>query len=158
MQSTVVMVVVLVVAPSVVAAEPQTMAGPELTAEQRWPRCPDGHALSLEDQITERFTQLGNLLGKHLDLLTNDMFQLKVDARQRHARIRIHGGDGQGMIVRLDSDIQLDDVRARISTRVDLGYQDHVLRFELPDVELAPTEYRGDYGVELRLPVFAMSF
>jgi len=149
---------VLVAAPSPAAAEPEASAGPEISAERRWPSCPDGHGLSLEDQITERLTQLGNLLGKHLDLLSADMFQLKVDARRRHARIRLGGGEGQGLIIRLDSEIQLEDIHARITTRVDLGYQGHLLRLDLPDVELAPAVYRGDYGVEVRLPVFGVSF
>ena len=170
------LVTVMVAAPSLAAAEPRTLSGPvalvepwtladpvapvepEMSADQRWPGCPKGHGLSLEDQITERITQLGNLLGKHLDLLSDDMFQLNVDARRRHARFSLGGGEGQGLIVRLDGDIQLDDITAHVRTRVDLGYQGHLLRLELPDVEVAPAEYRGDYGVEVRLPVFAVSF
>src|SRR5690348_7051229 len=60
---------------------------------ERWPSVPVGHALSLEDQITERLTQLGNELGRHLDLLSHDMFQLRVDGHHRRAFVRLGGGN-----------------------------------------------------------------
>jgi hypothetical protein len=154
------------------AAEPVAAAGPLASAGQpvasadgqlasadvRWPGLPPGKAPSLEDQITDHLTELGNLLGQHLDLLSDDMLRLTVDGRRRRATIRLGGGDPQGLMVRLDSDVQFDDINAHIHSRVDLGFHGHRLNFDLPDVDMSPCEYRGDYGVEVRLPVFVMSF
>jgi hypothetical protein len=124
----------------------------------RWPSIPDGHGLSLEDQITDRLTQLGNELGKHLDLLSHDMFQLSVDGRRRRARVRLGAGDDQLLAFRFASDIQFDDINARVNARIDLGFHGHLLHLELPTFEMSPAEYRGDYGVELRLPLFVRQF
>jgi len=140
-------------------AEPVAAADGQLaSAGVRWPGRQPGKAPSLEEQITDHLTELGNLLGQHLDLLSDDMLRLKVDGRHRRAQISLGGGDPQTVMVRLDSDIQFDDINAHIHSRVDLGFHGHRANFELPDVDMSPCEYRGDYGVEVRLPVFVMSF
>jgi hypothetical protein len=123
----------------------------------RWPDVP-GHDVSLEEQITEHLTQLGNAIGKHLDLLSHDMVQLTVDCRHRRAHLTLGGGDVAQLVVRIDSDIQFDDATARIRSRVDLAVHGHAVHFELPAFELSPAAYRGDYGLEFRLPLFAKQF
>jgi hypothetical protein len=133
-------------------------AEPTELLAHRWPSVPDGHGLSLEDQITDRLTQLGNALGRHLDLLSHDTFQLSVDGRHRHAHVRVGAGDAGLLAVRFDGDIQFDDINAHVHARIDLGFHGHALHLELPDFEMSPTEYRGDYGVELRLPLFVRKF
>jgi len=133
-------------------------AEPTELLAHRWPSVPEGHGLSLEDQITDRLTQLGNALGRHLDLLSHDMFQLSVDGRHRHAHVRVGAGDLGLLAVRFDGDIQFDDINAHVHARIDLGFHGHALHLELPDFEMSPTEYRGDYGVELRLPLFVRKF
>jgi len=71
-----------VVLAAAVAASAPALADDGVLLASRWPGVPDGHGLSLEDQITDHLTQpLGNELGKHLDLLSHDMFQLNVDCR-----------------------------------------------------------------------------
>ena len=143
---------VLVTATRLAAADPAVLLG------NRWPSVPGGHGLSLEDQITDRLTQLGNELGRHLDLLSHDMFQLTVDGRRRHAHVRL-GAGGVGLLaVRFDGDIQFDDINAHIHARIDLGFHGHSVRLELPSFEMSPAEYHGDYGVELRLPLFVRKF
>jgi hypothetical protein len=124
----------------------------------RWPAVPDGHGLSLEDQITDRLTLLGNELGRHLDLLSHDMFQLTVDGRRRHAHVHMGCGNDDLVGVQLDGDIQLEDSDAHIHARIDLGFRGHALRLELPDFVMSPAAFRGDYGVELRLPLFVRKF
>jgi hypothetical protein len=124
----------------------------------RWPGVPEGHGLSLEDQITDRLTQLGNTLGQHLDLLSHDMFQLQVDGRHRRAHVRVGGGSNELLAIRVDGDIQFEDLDAHVHARIDLGFHGHELALELPGFDVCPAEYRGDRGVELRLPLFVRKF
>jgi hypothetical protein len=128
---------------------------------RRWPSVPRGHALSLEDLLTDRLTLLGNTLGHHLDLLSHDMFQLRVDARSRRARIRMGGGDPATFSLRLDGDIQVDDtdeLRARVHARLALGVRGHELALELPQLDVCPSTLRGATGVEIKLPLFERAF
>jgi hypothetical protein len=155
MSAALVALVVSPVAPSLVAP---SLADPLVQLADRWPSVPAGHALTLEDQITERLTLLGNELGRHLDLLSHDMFQLRVDGRRRRAHVRLGGGDAQHLAVGLDGDIQFDDANARVNARLDLGFHGHALHLELPTFEMSPAAYRGDYGIELRLPLFVQKF
>ena len=147
---------VLVAAGRLAAAEPASE--PAVVLGDRWPSVPEAHGLSLEDQITDRLTQLGNELGRHLDLLSHDMFQLTVDGRHRHAHLRVGGGDAGVLAFRVDSDIQFDDINAHIHARIDLAFHGHSMSLELPAFEMLPAEYHGDHGVELRLPLFMRKF
>jgi hypothetical protein len=147
-----------VVLAAVVAASAPALGDEGVLLASRWPGVPDGHDLSLEDQITDRLTQLGNELGKHLDLLSHDMFQLNIDCRRRRARVRFGAGDDQQLAFRFAGDIQFDDINARVNARIDLGFHGHLLHLELPTFEMSPAVYRGDHGVELRLPLFVRQF
>jgi hypothetical protein len=140
------------VAPSLAAGDPLVQLA------DRWPAVPAGNGLTLEDQITERLTLLGNTLAQHLDLLSHDMFQLRVDGRRRRAHVRLGGGDAQQLSLQLDSDIQFEDINARVNARIDLAFRGHALHLELPAFEMSPAEYRGDRGVEVRLPLFLQRF
>ena len=137
--------------PAPVAADPAVLLA------SRWPSLPPDHGLSLEDQITDRLTQLGNELGRHLDLVTHDMFQLRVDGRRRRAHLRIGGGN-EAVAVAVDGDIQFDDANAHVQCRLDLALHGHAVSLELPPFEMSPASYRGDHGVELRLPLFVQRF
>lgn len=124
----------------------------------RWPTVPEGRGLSLEQQITDRLTQIGNELGRHLDLLSHETFQLKVDGRRRRAHVRFSGGNSELLSFRFAGDIQFDSVNARVNARIDLTFRGRLLQLELPTFEMSPAEYRGDYGVEVRLPLFVRKF
>jgi hypothetical protein len=142
----------------VVASAPVASADSTVLLASRWPSVPEGYALSLEDQITDRLTLIGNALGHHLDLLSHDMVQLRVDARRRRAHLRLGGGDGEGLAVRLDGDIQFGDLNAHVCARLDVALRGHAVRLELPAFEMSPVSYRGDHGVELRVPLFVQQF
>ena len=142
----------------VAAATAPAAADDDVLLASRWPSVPAGRGLSLEDQITERLTQLGNELGHHLDLLSHDTFQLTVDCRRRRARVRLGAGDGSMLAFEFAGDIQFDSTNARVDARIDLHFRGHLLHLELPTFEMSPAEYRGDYGVELRLPLFVRKF
>jgi hypothetical protein len=133
-------------------------ADPVVLLASRWPSVPADHGLSLEDQITERLTELGNQLGHHLDLLSHDMFQLRVDGFRRRAHIRLGGGNAELVSLCLDGDIQFDDINARVHSRIDLTLRGRAFHLELPTFDMSPAEYHGDHGVELRLPLFEHKF
>lgn len=143
---------------ALIAATRFAAADPTVLLGNRWPSVPEGHGLSLEDQLTDRLTQLGNELGRHLDLLSHEMFQLTVDGRRRHAHVRLGAGNVGVLAFRFDGDIQFNDINAHVHARIDLGFHGHSLRLELPAFEMSPTAYRGDYGVEVRLPLFVRKF
>jgi hypothetical protein len=140
------------------ASAPTASADTAVLLASRWPSVPEGHMLSLEDQITDRLTLLGNALGDHLDRLSHDMFQLRVDARLRRAHLRIGGGDSEGFTLRLDSDIQFDDLNAHVCARLDLALRGHAVSLPLPAFEMSPASYRGDHGIELRVPLLVHQF
>ncbi|HET9623721.1 MAG TPA: hypothetical protein VFP84_20255 [Kofleriaceae bacterium] len=150
------------------AAERPAAANPAMLVSQwaslseslaiRWPDLPERHTLSFEEQITERISQVGNQIGDHLGELSHDMFRLRVDARHRRAHLGFGGGDATRFALRVDSDIQFDDLDAHVDMLVDVGYHGHTLKFALPSFQVGPTEYRSSYGVAVKLPLFVRRF
>ena len=126
--------------------------------DRLWPRVPDGNQLSFSEQIQERLTLLGNTLGYHLDVLSKETLTLRFDGRRRRAYVRFGGGEAQYLTFRLASDVHFTGGIARISTRVDLSVAGRALHLELPEVEMTPTEFHGERGVVVRLPLFRHSF
>lgn len=123
-----------------------------------WPGVPDGPQLKLSEQIADRLTMLGDALGTHLDALSKETLSLRFDGRRRRAHVRLRGGEGQYLTFNLASDVHFTEGLARISTRVDLSVAGRALHLELPELEMQPTEYRGERGVVVRLPLFRRSF
>lgn len=142
-----------------VAAMSSPAAAEEASLYERlWPRVPDGRHLTLSQQLTDQLTLLGNTLGHHLDVLSNDMLSLRFDGRRRRAYVRLGGGDAQYLTFRLASDVHFTEGLARVRLRVDLAIAGRALRLRLPDVEMTPTEYQGERGVVVRLPLFRRNF
>ena len=126
--------------------------------DRLWPRVPEGRHLKLSQQITDQLTLLGNTLGSHLDALSKETLTLRFDGRRRRAYVRLGAGEEQYLTFRLASDIHFTQGLARITTRVDLSIAGRALRLDLPEVEMTPTEYRGERGVVVRLPLFRRNF
>ncbi len=146
--------------PAAHAGSAREAAGLHDLVAHRWPSLPDARQLTLSQQLTDRLTDVGNLLGDHLDLLSREMLQLRVDARNRRAHIRVGagGGDDDLLTLRVDGDIQFHNLNARVDAHIDLGFRSHRLRLELPAFHVQATEYLGDYGVQLEIPVFERRF
>lgn len=140
-----------------VAASARADSGDALY-ERLWPRAPMSQHLTLSEQITDRLTALGNALGHHVDLLSHDMIAFRVDGRRRRAFVAVGGGDDRYLTLRIASDIRFDDGLARVNTRIDLGIRGRTFELVLPEMEMAPASYRGERGVELRLPLFRRRF
>jgi hypothetical protein len=166
--------VALAAATSLAAAEPVAIAEPLTVAEpagapaepgavvepvaRRWPQLPLGRQISFSEQLTDQLTLLGNTLGHHLDLLSADMLQLTFDGRRRRAHVRVGAGASSGFGLWIDGVVQFDAANARVHASVDLSYRSHLLHLDLPYFEMQPTEYRGEYGVVLVLPLFVWGF
>lgn len=129
-------------------------ADDELLLSSRWHDVPSGHALQLSQQITDQLTELGNFIGGHVNVLSDDMVALHFDGRSRRARMRFGIGEGSYLHFKLDTDWKFSAGKARIATRIDLGLGKHEWHLDLPDVEMLPANVYGDHGVEVRLPIF----
>lgn len=121
---------------------------------ERWHEVPMGNRLKLSQQITDQLTELGNFIGTHVNVLSDDMLGLRFDGRHRRARVRLGTGEGQYLRFKLDSRWHFSAGKARIQTRVNLGLGTHELNLELPDMEMLPASVYGERGVEVRLPLF----
>ncbi|MGE0547727.1 MAG: hypothetical protein AB7R00_11750 [Kofleriaceae bacterium] len=126
--------------------------------EQQWPALPESRRLSFGARLTDELTEMGNQLGYHLGQLSNDIVALRFDGRQRRALVQVGSDTGQYLVFKLRSDVQFSDGVARINANVDLGIAGRTLHLELPELEMAATEYRGERGVELRLPLLKQAF
>jgi hypothetical protein len=126
----------------------------QLALADRWRAVPAGQRLKLSQQITDELTELGNFLGTHINLLSDDILGMKFDGRNRYARIRLGTGEGELLRFRLDSDWYFMQGKARVQARLDIGIGTHQFHLELPDIDMVPASYRGERGVEIRLPIF----
>jgi hypothetical protein len=138
------------------SSEPRAAEG--ALYDRLWPRPPEGSYLTLSQQITDQLTLFGNTLGSHLDALSMELVSLRFDGRRRRAFVRLGGGDAQYLTFRLASDVHFTEGLARVTTRIDLGLAGRRFHLELPEVEMTPTEYRGERGVVVRLPLFRRDF
>jgi hypothetical protein len=131
----------------------------ELVAlSERWHEVPKSKRLKLSVQIVDEVTELGNLIGTGMNELSDDMLGLKFDGRKRRAKLRLGTGEGQYLRFRLESDWHFTQGKARIAAKLQLGIGDHQWNIELPDMEMVPANYRGDRGVEVRIPLFERSW
>lgn len=145
----------------VVAAPPPASgerAGEHQLYERLFPRVPEGRQLTLNQQIADQLTLLGNTIGYHASQLSNEMVALAFDGRRRRAYVRIAGGSDRFLNFSLASQIHFTQGLARIHARVNLTVAGRAIAFRLPEVEMVPASYRGERGVEVRVPLFKRSF
>ena len=126
--------------------------------DKMWPTVPSSRQLTLSEQLTDAMTDLGNQLGYHLDQLSMDRFGLRFDGRQRRARVKFGMIDSDYATFKFDSVVHFSDGMAKISAVFDVGIGGHVMHIELPDIEMLPTEYHGERGVQLRVPLYRRYF
>lgn len=126
--------------------------------ERLWYREPAARQSDLSQQIVDQLTDLGNQLGYHLDVLSLDLIALRVDGRRRRVHLGVAAGERRYLSFELGSDVHFVDGLARVSTRIDLAIAGRSLELTLPEVELEPTSYRGERGVEVRLPIVDRRF
>lgn len=125
-----------------------------LRLEDAWPAPPPSHRLALDQQLVDRVTELGNRAADRLDVLSHDTVGLRIDGRHQRAHLRLEAGAGHYLAFRMNEDIHLGHGTARIASVVDIDLHGHCVHLALPDVELAPTTYQSDRGVEVRVPLY----
>ena len=158
---TVVAVAALAVSSSVAQADEADELGVEtsLRLMQRLaPNGDDGHELSLEDRVAGHLCDYGNILGHNLDALSVDMLSVHFDARHNSAQLHIGGGNSRYLVFAVDSDITLHDDTARVIAHIDLGIAGHVFHVNMPAMDLASQDVRGERSVEIRLPLLERRF
>lgn len=126
--------------------------------DRLWPRVPEGRHLKLSEQITDQLTELGNFMGQHMNVLSHDVLAMTFDGRRRRAFVRVGGGDARFLQFSFASDVRFYDGRAQINARIDLTIAGTKMQLELPEMEMVPASYRGERGVEVRLPLFKRNF
>jgi hypothetical protein len=110
-------------------------------------------------KIVGKVVEMTNqFFDRHVDLLSLEMVQLRVDAEQRRAKIALGGGDRRLLKLRVAGDVEVVDGTARIHSRVAFAIGGKQLSVRLPNVDVAPASYRGERGVEVRLPLVRGSF
>ncbi|MDB4958455.1 MAG: hypothetical protein JWO36_6024 [Myxococcales bacterium] len=142
----------------VAAVSPRSHADDSITVDKRWPGLPAFQALSLEDQITDHLTELGNLVGSHVDVLSHDMIGLHVNGRANRARLRLGGGNDRYLTFRLDSDWLFAEGKARVNAHVELGLHGHMLDLQLPAMDVIPDSYHGQQLVQVNVPLLERHF
>jgi len=125
--------------------------------EVHWPTVPADPAVPLGERVIERLTAFAAVLEREVDLLTVDLVSLQLDPRGRGCRVRIGGGDRR-LALRVAGDVHVEDGTAQIHARLDVALAGRQLRVALPRLEMGATSYRGERGVELRLPLLRRSF
>ncbi len=141
----------------VLAATP-AFADEAAPMEHMWPALPAYHGLSLEDQITDHLSELGNVVGHQLDQLSHDMIGLHVDGRGQRARLRLGTGTGHYLTFRFDSDWHFAEGKARVNARVHLGLAGHVIDFKLPAMDVSTDSYHGESLVQVNVPLLEKHF
>lgn len=141
----------------VLATSPAASADESL-ADRLWPKVPEDHSLSLEQQIEDRLTELGTEINGHLGGLSHELIGLEVDGRGQRARLRVGGGNVHYLTFRMDTRWHFADGKARVATSLDLGIAGREVHVELPDFEMVPQSVGNDRYVEVRLPLWERRF
>ena len=127
------------------------------TYDRRWPTVPEDRNTPLGERVMDRLTAFAVAFERELDVLTIDLVSLRLDPRSRGCQLRIGGGDRR-LALAVAGDVRVIDGTAQIKARLDVelaGRRAHVV---LPRFEVAATSYRGERGVELRLPLIRRTF
>ena len=130
----------------------------DTTLDHRWPTLPEDHSISLEDQITDHLTELGNMIGGHMNVLSDHLLALRVDGRHNRARLLLGGGDTHYLTFKIDSDWLFSDGKAHVNARVELGLAGHHMELKLPDMEVIPDNYHGQDLVQVNVSVLERRF
>jgi hypothetical protein len=124
----------------------------------RWPELPADPNLSLEDQITDHLSELGNMIGGHMNLLSDHLLAVSVDGRHNRAHLLLGGGNAHYLTFKVDSDWLFSDGKAHVKARLELGVAGHQVELRLPDMDVIPDNYHGQDLVQVNVSVLERRF
>lgn len=125
--------------------------------EGRWPSVPADAGPTLSERVMDQLTAFAVRFDRELDVLTVDLVSLRLDPRGRGCKVRVGGGDRR-LALRVAGDVRVEDGTAQIHARIELAVAGQAVRVNLPRIEMAATSYRGERGVEVRVPLLRRSF
>jgi hypothetical protein len=142
------------------AASPSSQGSSEPSGfnDRFWRPAPRVERVALSDQLLDQLSELGNQLGHHLDAMSVELLALRFDGRRRMVHVGVSAGRTAYLSVRLGSDVQFVDGSARVNSRLEVALAGHALHLEIPELLVLPTSFRGERGVELRVPLFSGHF
>ena len=114
--------------------------------------------LSLSKRITKNLTLLSHDLNSHLSNLSFEVIEMRFDLGQRTAELKLDVDAGDGLGLRVDSDIKFRSGYARVKAKIDLRVIGENISLDLPEFDMVPRTYAGRSFVELRLPLFEREF
>ena len=123
-----------------------------------WPEVPTDPSPSMEDQITDHLTELGNMLGGHMNVLSDHMLSLKVDGRHNSAKLHVGNGGEHFLRFNLDTDWLFAEGKAHVKAHLGLGLGKHELELKLPDMDVIPDNYHGQDLVQVNVSVLERRF
>jgi hypothetical protein len=135
-----------------------SLAAAEDDMRQRWPSPPADHSLPTGDVVVDHLSDLGNVLGRHMDKLSHDMIGLHVDGRGQRARLRLGGGNPHYLTFRVDSEWLFSDGKARVNCKLQLALAGHEIDFKLPAMDLTEDSYHGVQLVQVNVPLLERRF
>ncbi|HUS33294.1 MAG TPA: hypothetical protein VMZ53_32550 [Kofleriaceae bacterium] len=122
------------------------------------PDAPPPEESQFGKRVLEKVTDATNgFFAHHVDRLSHEMVVIRVDPEQQQANVDVHAGL-LGFGVRVASNVTVVDGTARVKPRLALAVAGKSLDLRLPTIDVAATEFRGERGVEVRLPVLRRTF
>ena len=118
------------------------------------PAMADEHAgeRSMGDQIGDWITQVGGDLDHHLGVLSHDTLQLRFDGRKNSGYLGVHVSTHY-VSLHMDEDIRFAEGAAHVRTRLEVDVGSHSVCVELPDVDVTETDYHGERGTMVSVPL-----
>lgn len=119
-----------------------------------WPSLPqETHHVTVSQMVTDELTEVGNELGKHVNVLSHDVLSMEFDVKNKRAKVKVGAGDAQYASFAVSTDVKFSGTTARVKATIDVGFQGRRLRLDLPEFEMMPQSYQGDRVVVLLVPI-----
>jgi len=124
-----------------------------IALDAAFPRLPEVQKASMGQRLQDELSEVGNQLGHHMNVLSNDVLSFQFDVRARRAKVRVGAGDDRYARFAVATDVTFTQQLARVEATVDFAIEGHRYKLELPAFELMPQSYQGDRVVVLLVPV-----
>ena len=107
---------------------------------------------SMSDQIGDWVTRVGGDMNHHLGVLSHDTLQLRLDGRKNSGYVGVHV-KSHYVSLHMDEDIHFSDGQAHIHSRLEVDVGDHSVCVQLPDFDVGETDFNGERGTMVTVPL-----